>query len=99
MHTIRVSLAARAVSNDNGNYTLTSSIEQNVTVVGKVIKISESDIKWRYSDGQSVSDLEPDQEIPYTGKTIALSINTTNLAEKGVRVDYYTDETGLDVGT
>ncbi len=95
---IIVGVAGKAASNDNGNYTLTQRIEQTVTVVGKSITISDSDIIWRYSDGQTISALTDGQEIPYAGKKITASIETKNLAEKGVRVASYTNESGLDVG-
>ena len=98
----------------SGDYIATVHIKDcNYTIEEKTIEFNvpkksggfdpQTDIKWVYSNsdinnGNNVDITATPFEIPYNGYEFKVQLDETELADKGIKVEFYTDNTGTLVG-
>ncbi|MDE5618326.1 MAG: hypothetical protein K2I79_02430, partial [Clostridia bacterium] len=83
---------------DNGNYSLTSAKTHDFTVTGNEISFTAADIKW-LCNNNPVADPTSTLELIYTGSVFRFTIDDSNLAAKGVKIDITKGTRGYDGDT
>ncbi|MDE6550481.1 MAG: hypothetical protein K2M44_03175 [Clostridia bacterium] len=77
-------------ANQNNNYELSAQTKSvPFTIAGRTVSFTASDIKWQYvNDGvtTAIGNGLQTAKLTYNGKAYSFSIDTTSLADKGVRI-------------